>query len=160
MLNSRSYHPEVKETVRHFQNNISRHATTHLHFQVDLTGILGNPKIGVFIIYTYICLVPILSTDLYRPFIKRCSPINRTVGTILMVLSKPPYGCHDRFHSIFHMPNTLTKVNVICICLFLYNHIELYVNKILRSCTFIINMIKGFHSDCIYTSCPNFIEMG
>ena len=69
-------------------------------------------------------------------------------------------GCTDRFHAIFHMPRSLKKVDVIYICFLLFYHIELYINKILSSCTFIIYRIKGFHSDHIYTGWPSFIEMG
>ena len=64
------------------------------------------------------------------------------------------YGCTDRFHAIFHMPRSLKKVDVIYICFLLFYHIELYINKILSSCTFIIYRTKGFHSDHIYTGWP------
>ena len=63
-------------------------------------------------------------------------------------------GCTDRFHAIFHMPRSLIKVDVIYICFLLFYHIELYINKIVSSCTFIIYRIKGFHSDHIYTGWP------
>ena len=38
--------------------------------------------------------------------------------------------------------------------------IELYINKILRSCTFIIYSIWGFHTDHINTGWTKFLEMG
>ena len=43
-----------------------------------------------------------------------------------------------------------TKVSVNYICFLFFYHIELYINKILRSCTFISYIISGFHSDHIY----------
>ena len=58
------------------------------------------------------------------------------------------------------IPCHLTRVDVIYICFLLIYHIELYINEILISCTFIIYSIWRFHSDHIYTSWAKFIEMG
>ena len=83
------------------------------------------------------------------------------------------YGFHgfplhrfDRFNAVHYLVAltgfmwylicrvVLKKVDVIYICFLLFYHIELYINKILSSCTFIIYRIKGFHSDHIYTGWP------
>ena len=58
-----------------------------------------------------------------------------------------PLGCTDRFHAIFHMTRSLKKADFIYIGFLLFYHIELYINKILSSCTFIIYKSKGFHSN-------------
>ena len=63
-------------------------------------------------------------------------------------------GCTDRFHAKIYMPRSLKKVDVIYICFLLFYHIELYINKLLSSCTLIIYRIKGFYSDHIYTGWP------
>ena len=44
----------------------------------------------------------------------------------------------NRYRVIFHMLRRLTKVDAIYICFLLFYNIELYINNILRSCTFII----------------------
>ena len=57
---------------------------------------------------------------------------------VLSITKISAVGCTNRFRVIFHMPRRLTKVDVIFICFLLFYHIELYINKILRSCTYII----------------------